>query len=82
LGSIGQCLKQFWGVGFLEEELQRRGAYVKPLEIGSRGTVFIHRRNLRFHADLRRELCWGVLFSVIFEVLPSGPRGPTEEGGQ
>jgi hypothetical protein len=72
----------FLGFCFLEEELQRRGVHVKPPKIGSRGGVFVHRRNLRFHAVLRREFSWGVLFSVIFGILGGGPRGCVEEGGQ
>jgi hypothetical protein len=49
---------EFWG------ELQRRGAHVKTLEIGSRGDVFCFWGNIGFYAELRRESGLGL---AVFE---------------
>jgi hypothetical protein len=53
-----------WFLGWIEVwgNLSRRGTHVNSPKIGSRGTVFIHWRNVGFYADLRRELVKGTLF--------------------
>jgi hypothetical protein len=70
------------GVGFFEEEIQRRGVHVSPLEIGSRAGELCFGGILRFYADLRREFVWGNLNSMFFEIMGVSPRGAGEEGGQ
>jgi hypothetical protein len=72
----------FLGVGFFGEEIQRRGTHVSPLKIGSRAGELCFGGILRFYADLRRELIWGNLDLLFFEVLVVGPRGAVEEEGQ
>jgi hypothetical protein len=49
----------FLGVGFFEEEVQRRGVHVNPPKIGSRAGELCFGGILRFYADLRRECIWG-----------------------
>jgi hypothetical protein len=54
---------------------------VRTPEIGSRGALFCFGGIWGFHADLRRELCWGIWDLGVFEGLFVGPREVIEEGG-
>jgi hypothetical protein len=72
--------KEFWDFGFLGE-LQRRGVHVSTPEIGSRGEEKCSGGTWGFHAELRRESCWGNLIWVFFGVVGGKPRGFIEEGG-
>jgi hypothetical protein len=80
IGSIDRRLERFvvWNFG---RWVQRRGARVNTLEIGSRVGVFCSGGILGFYADLRRKYNWGNLFLVVFVFLGGGPRGAYEEGG-
>jgi hypothetical protein len=61
--------------------VQRRGAHVSPLEIGSRDGENCFGGISGIYAVLRRELFWGNLKLDFFGVLPGVPRGAWEEGG-
>jgi hypothetical protein len=65
----------FWNV------VQRRGARVNPLKIGSRDGELRFGGILRNHAVLRRESFWGNLKMGFFGVVGVTPREATEEGG-
>jgi hypothetical protein len=67
--------------GILGRGVQRRGADVSTLEIGSRDGQTCFGGIQRFYAELRRECGWGNLILVFFEVLAGDPRKATEEGG-
>jgi hypothetical protein len=54
---------------------------VRTPKIGSRGALFCFGGIWGFHADLRRELVWGIWDLGVFEVLFGFPRGTGEEGG-
>jgi hypothetical protein len=62
-------------------ELQRRGAYVSVLKIGSRGACFCFWGNLGIYADLRRELGWGNWDLGNFGELRRWAHVEEEEGG-
>jgi hypothetical protein len=70
------------GIGFFEEEFQRRGAHVSTPKNGSRGALLCFGGILGNHADLRRESEWRNLDLGFFEVLAVVPRGGVEEGDQ
>jgi hypothetical protein len=74
-------LKLFWDLVFWGGQVQRRGVHVNTPKIGSRVGVNCFGGILRFHAELRRESCWGNWDLVFFEVMGGYPRGATEEGG-
>jgi hypothetical protein len=63
------------------EVVQRRGAHVNPLKIGSRDGELRFGGILRNHAVLRREYCWGNLKMGFFGVVGGTPRESCEEGG-
>jgi hypothetical protein len=63
-------------------ELQRRGVRVSILKIGSRGDNLCFWGNLRFHADLRRELGEGLGDLVILGDLRRWAHVGEEEGGR
>jgi hypothetical protein len=54
---------------------------VRTPKIGSRGALFCFGGIWGFHADLRRELCWGICDLGFFEGLFGFSRGTGEEGG-
>jgi hypothetical protein len=74
--------ERFLRLEFFLEEIQRRGTHVNTPKIGSRVGLFLHRGNIGFYAELRREFYWGNLNLGIFGGFGSGPRRTTEEGGQ
>jgi hypothetical protein len=78
-GSIDRRLERFvvWNFG---RWVQRRGARVNTLEIGSRVGVFCSGGILGFYADLRRKYNWGNLFLVVFGILGGGPRSSVRRG--
>jgi hypothetical protein len=67
--------------GILGRGVQRRGADVSTLKIGSRDGQTCFGGIQRFYAELRRECCWRNLNWGFFEVLAGDPRRSTEEGG-
>jgi hypothetical protein len=67
--------------GIFEIRVQRRGARVNILKIGSRDGQKCFGGILGFYAELRREYNWGNLDWGFFGVLFRSPRRSGEEGG-
>jgi hypothetical protein len=74
-------LERFLGNLVFWRKIQRRGAHVSPLKIGSRGEVFVFGGILGFCADLRREFVWGGLRFSVFEGGGAWDHVGGEEGG-
>jgi hypothetical protein len=74
-------VETIFGIGSFGGQVQRRGAHVSTLEIGSRGAETCFGGIQRFYAELRREFGWGNLSLGFFGVLGGGPRAFIEEGG-
>jgi hypothetical protein len=67
--------------GIFGIRVQRRGAHVNILKIGSRDGEICFGGILGFYAELRREYYWGNLKWRFFWVLFGFPRRLVEEGG-
>jgi hypothetical protein len=73
IGLIFGVLR-FWG------KIQRRGGRVNTLKIGSRGGVLGFGGIWEFYAVLRRDLIWGLRFTLFLGVVGGVPRERIEEG--
>jgi hypothetical protein len=80
-GQLSESWKVF-GIGIFESRVQRRGAHVSTLKIGSRVGVLCFGGIWRIYADLRRESVWGNFNLAFFGGLVEVPREYIEEGGQ
>jgi hypothetical protein len=88
-GTVRKCWKmgqlnkiwKFLRFGIFEIRVQRRGARVNILKIGSRDGQKCFGGILGFYAELRRELIWGNWDWGFFGVLVVSPRRLVEEGG-